>query len=94
LKDNKRSYLFSLFAEVVTGGENGGVGICVNEFDADGNRLHCRWLGGFHRPTCSMPAYIYQPSSHLVAQVMIDIFADADAKVNFWGDNFFFGIIK
>lgn len=94
LKDNKRPYLLSFFAEVATEGENGGVGICVDEFDANGNWLNYQWLGGFYWYTCGMPAYIYQPSSPLVAQVMIDIFTDTDAKVNFGGDNFFFGIVK
>jgi peptidoglycan/xylan/chitin deacetylase (PgdA/CDA1 family) len=94
LKDNKRPYLLSFFAEVATEGENGGVGICIDEFDANGNWLNYQWLGGFYWYTCGMPAYLYQPSSPSVAQVIIYISSDPNAKVNFGGDNFFFGIVK
>jgi peptidoglycan/xylan/chitin deacetylase (PgdA/CDA1 family) len=94
LKDNKRPYLLSFFAEVATEGINGGIGVCVDEFDAAGNWLNYQWLGGFYWHNFGLPAFIYQPSSPAVAQVMIIINADAKAKVDFRGDNFFFGILK
>jgi peptidoglycan/xylan/chitin deacetylase (PgdA/CDA1 family) len=94
LKDNERPYLLSFFAEVATEGKNGGIGVCVDEFDARGNWLNYQWLGGFYWHNFGMPAFIYQPSSPEVAQVMILINSDAKARVDFRGDNFFFGILK
>ncbi|RJR44071.1 MAG: hypothetical protein C4567_04770 [Deltaproteobacteria bacterium] len=94
LKNNKRPYLLSFFAEVATEGKNGGIGVCVDEFDAKGYWLNYQWLGGFYWHNFGMPAFIYQPSSPAVAQVMVIINSDAKAQVDFRGDNFYFGILK
>jgi len=95
LPDKNSAYLFSFFAEVATDGTSGGgAGFCVDEFDANGNWVGFQWLGGIYYHNCGMPAYIYQPSSPLVDQIMIDIFTDKGADITFWGDNFYFGSIN
>lgn len=94
LPDKEGSYLLSFFAEVSTEGANGGIGFCIDEFDADGNWIGYQWLGGIYYYTFGMPGYLYQPSSQQVDQIMIDIFTDGGADITFWGDNFYFGAVN
>ncbi len=94
LADKDSVYLLSFFAEVATEGANGGLGLCIDEFDANGNWIGWQWLGGIYYHACGMPAYLYQPSSGQVDQIVIYIFTDASADITFRGDNFYFGAVN
>jgi hypothetical protein len=93
LPDKDSDYLLSFFAQVATEGANGGVEICIDEFDASGNWIGWQWIGGFWWYTCGMPAFLYHPSSGQVDQVVIYIFTDEGADVTLLADNFYFGAI-
>lgn len=93
LPNNKRPYLLSFFLEMTNVGKNGGAEIYLDEYNAQGNWISGKWLGGFYAKTFGMPGYLYQPSSPLVEQVGIDIYSVAGGNVTFFGDNFYFGVI-
>ncbi|MEW6658583.1 MAG: polysaccharide deacetylase family protein [Thermodesulfobacteriota bacterium] len=94
LPAKKRRYYCSFFIEVANTGPIGGTEIYLDEFDKDGIWLGGQWLGGFYANTFGMPGYLYQPTSQEVDQVMIDIYSAPGANITFYGDNFYFGVIK
>jgi len=90
LPDPEKQYLFSMFAEVKD--HNAwGVPVYINEYDADGNWLAGKWLGGIHNDFFGWRSYFYQPSSTEVAKVWLEIFTEPNAELTFYGDNFYFG---
>ena len=94
LPRNRKRYFFSFFTEVTNTGQNSGAEIYLDEFDLHDQWLGGQWLGGFYDDTFGMPGYLYQPSSHQVRKVMIDIYTIPGANITFLGDNFYFGFIK
>ncbi len=92
LPDNKRPYLLSFFLEVTSIDRKGGAEIYIDEYNAQGEWISGKWLGGVYETTFSMPGFVYQPSSPQVEQVKIDIYSVAGGNVTFFGDNFYFGV--
>ncbi|MDD2902372.1 MAG: polysaccharide deacetylase family protein [Syntrophales bacterium] len=94
LPDYKPRFFFSFFAAVTNAGQDAEAEIYLDEFDANGQWLGGQWLGGFYEDTWGLPGYLYQPSSHQVRKIMIDIYTIPGANITIWGDNFYFGFIK
>ncbi len=91
LPNSSSAYLFSMFVDIKT--DNSGAAIWLNEFDAEGNYLSGQWIGGMYYTTFSMPEYLYTPTSPDVASVLIDVYSEP-GSVDFFGDNFYFGLLK
>ena len=90
---SKKRYFLSFFTEVAKIGQNPGVEIYVDEFDREDHWLGGQWLGGFYEDDFGMPVYLYQPTSQNVEKIMIDFYS-IPGTITFWGDNFYFGVIK
>jgi peptidoglycan/xylan/chitin deacetylase (PgdA/CDA1 family) len=93
LPDTKRPYLLSFFLELTNVGQNGGVEIYIDEYNAQGDWISGKWLGGVYATAFGVPGYLYQPSSSLVDQVGIYIYSLYGGNVTFFGSNFYFGVV-